>query len=74
MLKDYFRQYEEGEVHHLSTAELRQRAAAILRSGRGQDGIQEVTEILNIIKARYQQGKRRDDNVRDLPDARTPQR
>lgn len=74
MLKDYFRQYEEGEVHHLSTAELRQRAAAILKSGRGLDGINEVTEILNIIRSRFQQGKRRDSNVAELPDAREPRR
>lgn len=74
MLRDYFRPFEGDDVHHLSTAELRQRAAAILKSGRGMDGIQEVTEVLNIIRSRYQQGKRRDSNVEAMPDARTPQR
>lgn len=74
MLRDHFRQYEDGDVHHLSTAELRHRAAAVLKSGRGLDGINEVTEILNIIRSRFQQGKRRDGNVEVMPDARTPQR
>jgi hypothetical protein len=62
----------EDDNQHLSTAGLRQRAAAILRSGRGQDGIREVTEILNIIQGRYRQ--RRDSNVSELPDAREPRR
>lgn len=74
MLKDYFRQNEGDEVHHLSTAELRQRAAAILKSGRGLDGIDEVSRILRIIRDRHQQGSKHDSNVQPLPDARYPQR
>ena len=78
MLKDYFRQPEDDGVHHLSTAELRQRAAAILKSGRGLDGIDEVSRILRIIRDRHQQGTRTDGGVSTISqmseDARYPQR
>jgi hypothetical protein len=61
MLTSYIRQNEVQDIQHLSTADLRQRAAAILKSGRGLDGVDEVIEILDMIRARYR-------------DARTPHR
>jgi hypothetical protein len=58
MLTSYIRQIEMQDIQHLSTADLRQRAAAILRSGRGLDGIDEVAEILEMIRDRHQQKAR----------------
>ncbi len=58
MLTSYIRQPEMHEIQHLSTADLRQRAAAILKSGRGLDGIDEVAEILEMIQDRHRQKAR----------------
>lgn len=62
MLKEFFNRTKNSDPRHMSSVQLRNRAAAILKSTQGLDGLRDVNELLAIVQERY----RKADNVRPI--------